>query len=169
MVASAITIMPNFVFETWDWVVSVYLCLYETLRWLSLIITRNLVQPGAEMKALGMLWKFSYLFCSDSMILDYASASSVDMEFKEKQRYCVKCWIFLKNIRCSCLCLNDGRCGVFSSLYHKMCWYVMFWFFYNFCNIPLVETISSWIFLYSCVSSNTHFHCFLVQTVWSQS
>ena len=35
----------------------------------------------------------------------------------------------------------------------------MFWFFYNFCNIPLAETVSSWIFLYYFVSSNTHFHC----------
>ena len=87
----------------------------------------------------------------------------------KKSNDIVWCVEIFKSIRCSCLCLNDGRCGVFSSLYHKMCWYVMFWFFYNFCNIPLAETISSWIFLYYCVSSNIHFHCFLVQTVWSQS
>jgi len=46
---------------------------------------KSLFNLVPEMKELGMLWEFSYLFCSDSMILAYAPASSVDMEFKEKQ------------------------------------------------------------------------------------
>ena len=94
--ASAITIVPIFVFD----VGLGCLCLSLSVPIWSLEMIKSnhdkksLFNLVPEMKELGMLWEFSYLFCSDSMILAYAPASSVDMEFKEKQWYCVMCWNF---------------------------------------------------------------------------